>query len=259
VLLLATDHPQALERVGVQASFQQRHGGRSWSAFQFEDDGTPWALEDRDTREAFVHDAIGILNLPDHRKREADWYTSCRVHPITGEDTEITHATIYVEDRAASELAFGTTEGLEQQVFQRVMEVGIACDPKSRIVEICTRGGKKVRDQCSEVFSKHFAPDASLPVETPRRDVVLETLRTQPSFLIEPSDGVDRVEVSSLDLFQQVVGLPGSSGAVRTRRSTSSCPASLARLLPSPHVAGSSPVPLCGFSLPHGKASVRRP
>lgn len=201
VLMLATNHPQALERVGVLASLSQRYGGKSWSTFQFEDDGKPWALEDEGARVEFVQDAIGILELPDHRKREADWYNSCRTHPITGEETEILHATIYVEDRASSELAFGQSEGLERQVFQRVMEVGIACDPKDRIIDICATGGKKIRDQYAKVFSKHFAPDAPPPVEAPRRDVLLENLRSQPSFLIEPSDGIDRVEVSSLDLF----------------------------------------------------------
>ena len=87
-------------------------------------------------RAAFVTDAISILNLPAHRKREADWYRAVRVHPITGEETEIVQATIYVEDRAASELTFGASEGLERQVFQRVLEVGIACNPDERIVEI---------------------------------------------------------------------------------------------------------------------------
>lgn len=200
ILMLAIDHPQALERVGVWASFRQRYGGKSWSSFQFEDDGTPWTLEDQSARDAFVSDAIGILQLPDHRKREADWYTSCRIHPITGEETTIIHATIYVQDRAASELTFGASEGLERHVFQRVMEVGIACDPTARIVEVCAGGGKAMRDQYANVFSKNFAPDAPPPVEAPRRDVLLENLRTQPHFLIEPSDGIDRVEISSLEL-----------------------------------------------------------
>lgn len=201
VLMLATDHPQTLERVGVLASMSQRYGGKSWSTFQFEDNGTPWALEDEAARASFVQDAIGILELPDHRKREADWYSSFRMHPITGEETEVFHATIYVEDRASSELAFGQSEGLERQVFQRVMEVGIACDPKERTLEICATGGKKMRDQYATVFSKHFAPDTAPPVEAPRRDVLLHNMRIQPAFSIEPSDGIDRVEVSSLEFF----------------------------------------------------------
>ncbi len=207
ILMLATHHPQTLERVGVLASLSQRYGGKSWSTFQFEDDGNSWVLDNEETRAAFVQDAVAILELPDHRKREADWYKSCRVHPITGEETEMIHATIYVEDRASIELTFGSSAGLERQVFQRVVEVGIACDPKERIVEICASGGKKVRDQYATAFSKHFAPEAPPPIEAPRREVLLETLRIQPSFLIEPSDGIDRVEVSSLDLFASGGGI----------------------------------------------------
>lgn len=201
LLMLALDHPQVFERVGVQASLNRRTGGKNWSAFQFDDNGKAWALDDATARAAFVADAIAILNLPAHRKREADWYRAVRVHPITGEETEIVQATIYVEDRAASELTFGTSEGLERQVFQRVLEVGIACNPTERIVEICAAGGKKVRDEYAQAFSKHFAPGSDPPVEAPRRDVLLLTLRTHPAFPVEPADGVERVEVSSLDFF----------------------------------------------------------
>ncbi|MCY4336357.1 MAG: hypothetical protein OXC60_17010 [Litoreibacter sp.] len=158
-------------------------------------------MDDEGAKAAFVRDAIAILQVPDHRKREADWYKSCRAHPITGEETELVYATIYVEDRASTELTFGPTEGLERQVIQRVVEVAIACDPKERIVEVCAKGGKDVRDEYATVFAKHFAPEAPPPIEAPRRDVLLEVLRKQPDFLIEPADGIDRVEVSSLNLF----------------------------------------------------------
>ena len=169
-------------------------------------------MDSDEARTAFVHEAIGILDIPDHRKREADWYTSYRTHPIIGEETEIVHATIYVEDRSASELTFGPSDELERQVFQRVMEVGIACDPKARIVEICARGGKKTRDQYAKVFSKHFAPDSPPPVDAPRRDVSLETLRSDPELRTEPADGITRVEVSALELWA------GGGGSARYER-----------------------------------------
>ena len=87
--MLAIDHPKTLERVAVQVALIQRTGCKNWSAFQFEDDGKPWALGDDTARAGFVADAIAILDLPEHRNREADWYTSIRVHPATGEETEI--------------------------------------------------------------------------------------------------------------------------------------------------------------------------
>ncbi len=48
-------------------------GGRNWAGFQFEDDGRSWALDDEAARDAFLGDTIDILNLPEHRRREADW------------------------------------------------------------------------------------------------------------------------------------------------------------------------------------------
>lgn len=201
LLMLALDHPVALERVAVQASLMRRTGGKNWSAFQFEDDGKPWALGDDAARQGFVADAIAILELPDHRKREADWYTSIREHPITGEETEILQATIYVEASAESELTFGPSEGLERQVVQRVVEVGIACNANERIVEICASGGKKMRDEYASSFSKHFAPLSAPPVEAPRRDVLLNALRSNPSFDTEPADAITSVQVTSLEFY----------------------------------------------------------
>ncbi len=94
---------------------------------------------------------------------------------------------------------------LERQIVQKVLEVGIACNASERIVEICARGGKKVRDEYAKSFAKsfakHFAPHAEAPVETPRRDVLLENLRKSPKFETDPADGIERVEVSSLDFY----------------------------------------------------------
>ncbi len=201
LLTLSVNHPQVLDRVAAQTSLMRRTGGRNWSAFQFDDDGFPWALEDETARGSFLTDAIAILDLPDHRKREADWYKSIRVHPITGEETEIVQATIYVEERAESELAFGPSETLERQIVQKVLEVGIACNARGRVVEICARGGKKVRDEYAKSFAKHFAPHADAPVETPRREGLLDTLRQSPEFETEPADSIEKVEVSSLDCY----------------------------------------------------------
>lgn len=201
LLMLAVEHPGLLDRIASDASMLRRTGGRDWSTFQFEDDGKPWALDSQQARDEFLSDAIAILDLPEHRKREADWYTSIRTHPITGEETEILQATIYVEARAESELSFGNASTLERRLVQKVMEVGIACDPAARIVEICAKGGKKVRDKYAKSFAQHFAPHAPPPVEVPRRDVLLDRLKSATAFDLDPADGIERVEVSSLDFF----------------------------------------------------------
>lgn len=87
-----------------------------------------------------------------------------RVHPIASEETQIVRATIYFEDRAESELAFGSQAELERQIGQKVVEVGLARDPKERIVEICARGRKRVLDEFAKSFTKRFALGSELPV-----------------------------------------------------------------------------------------------
>lgn len=201
LLMLAVDHPQIIDRVSAQTSLIRHTGGRNWAGFQFEDSGRSWALDDEAARDAFLQDAIEILKLPEHRKREADWYQSVRVHPVTGQETTITQATIYVEERAASELAFVSGATVERQVVPKVLEVGLACDPQNRMIEICAKGGKRVRDQYAEAFTKRFAPDTPMPVEMPRREVLLNALRRSPVFEIDPADGIEHVEVSSLEFF----------------------------------------------------------
>ena len=201
LLMLAISHPKVIDRVAADTSLLRYSGGKGWAGFQLDQGGRPWALDDEDARSAFLHDVIEILEVAEHRRKEADWFKSVRVHPTTGEETEITQATIYVEDRAESELSFGSSSTLERQLVQKVVEVGMACDAKSRIVEIAARGGKRVRDKYVESFAKHFAPDSAAPVEVPRREVLLDVLRKEPRFTTEPADGVKRVEVSSLDFY----------------------------------------------------------
>lgn len=197
LLMLAIDHPGIVDRVSARASLTRRHGGKQWARFQFPDDGKPWDLDQESARAGFLEDTAEILELPKHRRREADWFKTICPNPATGEDSTLTQATIYVEERAESELAFGE-QSLERKTIPKVMEVGISCDPQERVVEICAKGGRKLRDQYVKSFTKHFAPQSDAPVEMPRRDVQLRTLRKEQEFHIEPADGIDWVEVSSL-------------------------------------------------------------
>ena len=197
LLKLATEFPEMIDRVNAQTSMMRRHGGKQWARFQFPDDGKSWELDQQSARDGFLEDVVDILELPAHRKREADWYNTVRTDPKTGREVKLTHATVYVEEHAQSELAFGESS-LERQTVRKVVEVGLFCDPNERMIEICAKGGKKLRDQYLKSFTKNFAPASEAPIEVPRRDVLLDTLRQAPEFVTEPSDLIDRVEVSSL-------------------------------------------------------------
>jgi len=198
LLMLAIQFDRVMiDRVQVQASYLRKSGGRQWARFQFLDDGKPWILDQQSAQDAFLAETLDILKLPAHRKREADWFHPVRTDPVTGADIQLTQATIYVEDHAESELAFGETS-LERHTRQKVLEVGVVCDPKERIVEICAKVGHIIRDKYLQAFSKHFAPQSKPPVQVPRRNVRLEVLRSAPELRAEPADGIERVEVSSL-------------------------------------------------------------
>ena len=198
LLMLATQFDRKMiDRVQVQASYLRKSGGRQWARFQFHDDGKPWVLDQKSAQDSFLNAIVKILKLPKHRKRDADWFHTIRTDPATDWKTKLTQATIYVEDHATSELAFGKTN-LERHTRQKVLEVGVVCDPKERIVEICAKGGHKIRDECLQAFSNHFAPQSKPPVQVPRRNVRLEVLSKAPELLTVPADGIERVEVSSL-------------------------------------------------------------
>ncbi|SHE87332.1 hypothetical protein SAMN05444273_1036 [Litoreibacter ascidiaceicola] len=198
LLMLAIQFDRVMiDRVQVQASYLRKSGGKQWARFQFLDDGKPWVLDQQSAKDAFLAETVGILKLPAHRKREADWFHPVRIDPATDAETKLTQATIYIEDHAESELAFGETS-LERHTRQKVLEVGVVCDPKERIVEICAKGGHKIREKYLRAFSKHFAPQSTPPVQVPRRNVRLEVLRKAPELTTVPADRIERVEVSSL-------------------------------------------------------------
>lgn len=207
LLFLAIEYPNLVDRIDVQASMSRKHGGQYGSTFQFENDGNPWMLDSQAARGSFLADTLAVLEVLTHRKHVADWYETVRQHPVTGQETTFTHATIYVEERAESELGFGAAETLERLVVPKVMEVGIACDPKTHLVDICARGGKKVRDKFSTVFAKNFAPNSKPPVKVPRREVRLHLLKREPDLNILPSDGIERVEISTLDFWDSSSGI----------------------------------------------------
>ena len=103
-------------------------------------------MDDEAARDAFLQDAIYILKRPEQSKREAHWNQSIRVHPVTGDETMITQATVYVEERAARELGFRAGTTVERQVVRKVLEVGLVCESQRRTIEICAMVGKRVRD-----------------------------------------------------------------------------------------------------------------
>ena len=108
LLMLATQFDRVMiDRVQVQTSYLRKSGGKQWARFQFADDGKPWVLDQQSAQDAFLEETVGILKLPAHRKREADWFHPVRIDPVTGAELKLTQATIYVEDHAESELAFG--------------------------------------------------------------------------------------------------------------------------------------------------------
>ncbi|WP_353531635.1 hypothetical protein [Cognatishimia sp. WU-CL00825] len=69
------------------------------------------------------------------------------------------------------------------------------------MIEICAKGGNKVRDEYAKAFAKNFTPENDARVEAPRRNVLLHNLRSAPDFAVEPADGIESIEVSSLNFY----------------------------------------------------------
>ncbi len=135
-MMLALDHHDMFERAISASSFKRRNGGRDWSTFELSDDRSSIDISDEASRERFLAEALAILDVPPGRKREADWYSAIRRDPVTGEETNVTQATIYVEERSESGLAFGDGNTVERKIVPRVGGgVGIAYDPQDHVFE----------------------------------------------------------------------------------------------------------------------------
>ncbi len=200
LLFLAIERPELLNRIAANASFAGQLHGKFWSTFQFTgDDNTLFRLDDEPSQKSFMSEVLQILDLPEHRKHEADWYKSIITDPVSNSETTIHHANIYVEDHAEVHLSFNE-EALERSIIQTVAEISIACNPKEKCLDIFAKGPNRKRKECAAAFAQHLAPNATKSIETPRRNVLLERLRREGTFELEPSDGVTSVEVLTLEL-----------------------------------------------------------
>ena len=132
IMMLALQHEKVFERVVSASSFMRRNGGKDWSAFELTNVSPDSFIGDAAAKERFIREALAILEVPPGRKHEADWYDAVRRDPITGEESRVTHATVYIEERPESSLAFGENGSVEMRMVPRVGELGFSYDPKDR-------------------------------------------------------------------------------------------------------------------------------
>ena len=182
IMMLALDHRDIFERAISASSFKRRNGGRDWSAFELTGGRSAAEIFDETARERFVSAALDILGVPPGRKREADWYTAIRRDPITEEESRVIQATIYVEERPESSLAFGDGNSVELRIVPRVGEIGFFYDPQDHVFEVCASGGKDQRDKYALAFVECFLGGAADATETPRREINFDRLLRRPEF-----------------------------------------------------------------------------
>lgn len=201
IMMLALQHRTLFERALMTSSFKRRNGGRDWSAFELKGGQSAIDISDEIGRERFLAEALQILGVPPGRKREADWYDSIRRDPVTGEERRVTQATIYVEERPESSLAFGEGDSVEWSVVPRVGEVAFSYDAREKIFEVCAAGGKLVREKYAHAFAECFVGETSQTVETPMREIDFGPLMQSPNFPHDPADRIDSFEVSQLAFY----------------------------------------------------------
>lgn len=201
IMMLALDHREIFERAISASSFKRRNGGRDWSAFELTGGRSSTEISDEAARERFVSKALAILGVPSGWKREADWYTAIRRDPITEEESRVTQATIYVEERPESSLAFGDGNSVEWRIVPRVGEVGVFYDAQDHVFEVYASGGKSQRDRYALAFVECFLGGAAEAAETPRREINFEPLLRKPVFEIDPADRIESYEVSQLSFY----------------------------------------------------------
>ena len=201
IMMLALDHREIFERVISAASFKRRNSRRDWAAFELTGALSSLDISDDTARERFVTEALAILDVPPERKREADWYTAIRRDPATGEETSVIQATIYVEERPESSLAFGDGDSVERKIVPRVGEVGFCYDPVDQVFEVCAPGGKNIRDKYAKAFAECFCSRSASATEAPRKEIDFRPFLNGSTFEIDPADRIENYEITQLAFY----------------------------------------------------------
>ena len=238
IMMLALEHEKVFERAVSASSFMRRNGGKDWSAFELTNVSPDSFIGDASAKRKFITEALAILEVPPGRKHEADWYEAVRRDPITGEESRVTQATVYVEERPESGLAFGENDSVEMRMVPRVGELGFSYDPKDGVVEICAVGRKTQRDRYAQAFAECFFEQSPVPVEVTRRPINFARLARAHHLKPIPPTESNAMSFPSWPSTQTVVASPDLSGATRASRSISSSIDALATVRRFPRPVG---------------------
>jgi hypothetical protein len=198
-LLVLLGQPDAFNRALSAAYAERLINGKYWDRFKvvgFVSAHPPLDLAENLSREIqnlfHAFDGSGRRVFIDHFDR--------RLGPLFASASDrLIQYTVYVEALPESSLEIGD-DGPERRTLRPVREAALCLDSGSGVLDVMSKGGRRLRERIANAFGQLAVGDASKIERVQRREFHLDRLKRPIPFPTEQVDGIDTVKVTRLAL-----------------------------------------------------------
>jgi hypothetical protein len=112
---------------------------------------------------------------------------------------QIIHYSVYVEGLPECSMEFDREEP-KRRTRRPVIEAATCCDPVSGMLDVVSKGGRRLREEIAKSFTEHLLDSEHALTLIRPCDFDLDRLKRPMPFPTDPSDGIRSVEVTLLRL-----------------------------------------------------------
>ena len=199
-LLVLVKDPTAFDQAMATAYMHRHWQGRSWGSFNLGGPVELWRDGDHlDTLKTELADCFRS-NDGSGRRVIIDRFERLGFGFGDAPPADLQQFTVYVEGVPTTTVEFDEMNRLAPRVGRPVIEAAICCDPASGLVDIVSKGGRRLREKIAQAFAAHIVQGAVSPEPLRKRRLRLDRLKRPMEFNWNPEDGIKSVQVASLRL-----------------------------------------------------------
>jgi hypothetical protein len=190
LFVLLTDE-EAFDNALATAYAERMRHGRSWSGYCLPASLAPGKSPSDIAR--LEADLSTIFREFDGtgRKLKVDWFEH-RTCDLKGAALgQIIHYSVYVEGLPECSMEFDREEP-KRRTRRPVIEAAICCDPVSGMLDVVSKGCRRLREEIAQSFAEHLLDSETALTPVSRRDFDLDRLKRLAAFPTDPVDGGSR-------------------------------------------------------------------
>ncbi|MGA7383478.1 MAG: hypothetical protein WBW81_01910 [Methylocella sp.] len=198
LFVLLTDEVAFDNALATAYAERMRHG-RSWSGYCLH---APFAPSKSPSDIALLEADLSALFREfdgTGRNLKVDWFER-RTCDVKGAALgQVIHYSVYVEGLPECSMEFDPEEP-KRRTRRPVIEAAICCDPVSGMLDIVSKGGRRLREEIAQSFTEHLLDSEHALTPIRPCDFDLDRLKRPMPFPTDPSDGIKSVEATLLRL-----------------------------------------------------------